>query len=192
MHATLESTTAFTPSPSFLGEANSSGTISYVQMPSPPPPVAVRKRRAEETSTAQLEPPQDAVDEQERQAKERLLQQRQAIRDVIARLLALKCQAEMANEPLSLDSASNCVMFLNSLGITKRPPIYLLENGNFQCVWRNDAKEQISLQFFGYNIVQFAMFALRQSQPMARIVGRDIMQRVYAKIDEHGCKHLIV
>jgi hypothetical protein len=61
-----------------------------------------------------------------------------------------------------------------------------------QCIWRNDAREQISLQFFGHNIVQFAMFALRANQPMARIAGRDTMQKVRTKIDEHGCKHLIV
>jgi hypothetical protein len=192
MQLSFESSTAFTPRPSFWGEANGSGTISYVQLLPSPPPKPIRTRRAIETNTAPAEAPQDAVEEQVQQAKRKLLQQKQAIRTVIDRLIALKCEAELAGESYSVDSASDCFLFLNQLCITKRPSIYLLENGNFQSVWRNGSKEQVSLQFFGHNVVQFAMFALRDNQPMARIAGRDTIQKVRAKIDEHGCKHLIV
>jgi hypothetical protein len=68
----------------------------------------------------------------------------------------------------------------------------LLENGNFQAIWRNDDKEQISLQFIGRDTVQFAMFAKREGYPMARIAGQDTAAEVRAKIIGHGCGHLIV
>lgn len=191
MLPTLESSAAFAPRHSIFREANGSGTISYVQMPPTTPPRLIPEE-TEETNTAPAEAPQDARDEQQQKAKEERRQRTKTARAVLGRLGALKCDAELAGEPCSLHSAFDCIDFLIPLGITKRPSIYLLENGNFQCVWRNDAKEQISLQFFGHNVVQFAMFALRDNQPMARIAGRDTMQKVRAKIDEHGCKHLLV
>jgi hypothetical protein len=115
-----------------------------------------------------------------------------AIRETMDRVRTLFDDAIIADEPYSITSAVDLNMFLRSLSITQRPSIFLLDNGNLQTVWRNTNKEQISHQFFGGNVVQFAMFACRPGMPMARIAGQDCADRVRAKVIEHGCQHLIV
>ena len=114
------------------------------------------------------------------------------MREVQERLIALRAQAAESDEAFSWDLATDLVDFLMALSITKRPAIFLLENGNLQSVWRSTDKEQVSLQFFGKNVVQFALFALRQNKLMARVAGQDSPVQVRTKITEHGCSHLIV
>jgi hypothetical protein len=191
MYATLvDSTTAFSPSRHPLGQANGSGTVSLT-MPTLTR-VSVPRKRSEETNTVMLDPPRDAVGERSREADEKLAQHKQAMREVHFRIIELRSDAELSDELHAIDSACNLAMFLDWLGITKRPSIFLLDNGNFQAVWRNDStKEQVSLQFFGHKVVQYAMFAL-QNGTMKRIADRGDMAAVRTLLKTHGCSHLIV
>jgi hypothetical protein len=159
----------------------------------PPPPTPRRPVRITgKTDSAGYAPPADVGDEQAAKSAERAIQQTRTMIGVTQRLRDLNEEAAVEGEPTSTLSAIALYRFLLSLCITKRPSLFLLDNGNFQAVWRNDDKEQISLQFIGRDTVQFAMFAKREGYPMARIAGQDTAAEVRAKIIEHGCGHLIV
>jgi hypothetical protein len=143
-------------------------------------------------SVIEYDRPLDAAEEQTRKVIDRAVKNARALRDAEDRIRALATEAVVSGQPYSVDSAVDVVTFLRSLSITQRPSIYLLDNGNFQAVWRNVEKEQVSLQFFGKNVVQFAMFARRQDLPMARIAGKDNADQIRLKLTDHGCRHLIV
>jgi hypothetical protein len=188
--ALVDSTTAFGPSRHPWGQANGSATAtittpSFIRIP-------LHQRRAEETNTAKLDAPLDAVDERTRKADEKATRHLTAIRDVIMRITELRSDAQLSDELESVESAADLTAFLVLLGITNRPSIFLLDNGNFQAVWHDDqTNEQISLQFFGHKLIQYAMFA-RRPNDLDRIAGRGDFDRVRALLKSHGCGHLIV
>jgi hypothetical protein len=186
MPSLAESTSAFTPS---IAEPLDwrIGSASF-----DPPVPQINRRRHLRIVVGDLAAPLDPSEQRYVNAIEQALQHSRAMREVQERVLALGAQAAESDEPFSWYSARDLVEFLRALSITQRPTIFLLENGNLQSVWRNTDREQVSLQFFGKNVVQFALFALRQHQPMARVAGRDGPDQVRAKITEHGCRHLIV
>jgi hypothetical protein len=78
------------------------------------------------------------------------------------RLRELHIDALRNADPFSETSLADLRSFLDSLPLTERPSIFLLDDGNLRAVWRNAAKEQVGLQFLGNGVVQFVMFALRQ------------------------------
>jgi hypothetical protein len=188
MHALLQSTASYTPAAYQPFEWFDSSSCFTPPRPTPRRLVRITDRTdsAGHTSLA------DAADEQAAKAAERAIQHTRAMIEVTQRFYALREEAAVEDEPISIPSANALYRFLLSLCIKKRPSLFLLENGNFQAVWRNDDKEQISLQFIGRDTVQFAMFAKRDGYPMARIAGQDTAAEVRAKIIEHGCGHLIV
>ncbi len=157
-----------------------------------PPNVRRRHLRVVESTSADQGATLYAADEQSIKAVQRAIKNQRVMRATAGRITALLTDACAEGDPHSLESATQLFSFLGELLITERPAIFLLDNGNFQLVLRNSEREQISLQFFGNGVVQFAMFALRQGLPMARIAGQDSADEVRAKIIEHGCQHLIV
>ena len=159
------------------------------------PPQMVRRpylRLVDKSERFEHDRPLDATEEQSARAVEQAVKTARAMREVKDRIHALFNEAIIAGERYSLTSAIDMTIFLRMLGITQRPSIYLLDNGNLQAVWRNAEKEQVSLQFFGDNVIQFAMFARRPGLLMARIAGQDSTDQVRVKLSEHGCRHLIV
>jgi hypothetical protein len=186
----IDSTTAFGPGRNPLGQANTSATVTlspspFVRFPRP-------QRRTEDTNTAKIEAPRDAVQERDRVTDEKVAQQIVAIRDVISRLKELHSDAQLSGELESVESAADLTTFLIIQGVTRRPSIFLLDNGNFQAVWHDNlTNEQISFQFFGHKLIQYAMFAQRAGD-MDRIAGRGNFDSVSALLKSHGCGHLIV
>jgi hypothetical protein len=70
--------------------------------------------------------------------------------EIEARLEDLIVDALFANEPYSLESLSNLLTFMGEISFTRRPAIYLLDNGNFRAVWRNAENEQAAFQLRRY------------------------------------------
>ena len=87
-------------------------------------------------------------------------------RDIAARIRELVADAIMSNEPLSLGSVADLVAFLGETSFTKRPAIYLLDNGNFRAVWKGADNEQAAFQFRGNNIVHCVFFFKRAASQL--------------------------
>jgi hypothetical protein len=83
--------------------------------------------------------------------------------DISARIRELSTDAVMMNEPLSPASVKDLVAFLSEIPFTKRPALYLLDNGNFRIVWKGADHEQAAFQFRGNNIVHCVFFFKRSA-----------------------------
>src|SRR6266446_160546 len=119
-----------------------------------PPNVRRRHLRMVEPAAADQGATLDVADEQTIKAVQRSIKNQRAMRATAGRITTLLADACAMGDPHSLDSATKLFTFLGELLITERPAIFLLDNGNFQLVWRNPEREQISLQFFGNGVVQ--------------------------------------
>ncbi len=78
--------------------------------------------------------------------------------EIEARLEDLIVDASFANEPYSQQSLSDLLTFIGEVSFSRRPAIYLLDNGNFRAVWRNAENEQAAFQFRGGGVVQCVFF----------------------------------
>jgi hypothetical protein len=108
------------------------------------------------------------------------------------RLRELHLDALRDAEPFSESSLADLRSFLTTLQLTERPSIFLLDNGNLRLLWRNDAKEQVGLQFLGDGVVQFVMFAQRHNPPiMSRIAGADVLSAIRRRIADNDSDRLL-
>jgi hypothetical protein len=122
---------------------------------------------------------------QEQQAREMALAETQQ------RIHTLKLQALLQNEPFSEASFADFTEFFRELSFTRRPALFLLDNGNLRALWKNDRREQIGLQFLGGRIVQFVIFSLRtKPEIMSRIAGADTIGNIAAQIRANGAGQL--
>jgi hypothetical protein len=109
-----------------------------------------------------------------------------------ARLRELRVDAEANGEALSELSLADLRAFLGSLPLARRPAIFLLDNGNLRALWKNDAKEQVGLQFLGNGEVQFVIFAQRQyDSAMAREAGTRSLSAIRALVAELDGERLL-
>jgi hypothetical protein len=112
--------------------------------------------------------------------------------EIEERLRELRIDAVLGGERFSESSEQDLRDLLGSLALTRRPSIFLLDNGNLRALWRNDAKEQVGLQFLGAGAVQFVMFKLRKDPPMmARDWGVDVLSAIKPRITVNGCDHIV-
>ena len=119
--------------------------------------------------------------------------ERQHIRtEIEARLRELRIDADTNGEPFSDVSQDNLRAFLDSLPFSKRPAIFLLDNGNLRVLWKNEAKEQVGLQFLGNGEVQYVIFSQRQNPPvMAREAGVRPLSAIRALMAEMYSERLL-
>jgi len=119
--------------------------------------------------------------------------ERQHIRtEIEARLRELRIDAESSGEPFSDASLDDLWVFLDSFPNATRPAIFLLDNGNLRALWKNEAKEQVGLQFLGNGEVQFVIFSQRQNPPiMAREAGAGPLSAIRAVIAEMDGERLL-
>ena len=59
----------------------------------------------------------------------------------------------------SESSLLELIAFLLEEPSPRQPSLFLLDNGNFRCVWRDRNGEQLGLQFRGNGIAQWVAFA---------------------------------
>jgi hypothetical protein len=113
----------------------------------------------------------------------------QEIRD---RVRELQIDALLSKDNFNAASISDFHFFIDPLPLASRPAIFLLENGNLRALWKNDAKEQVGLQFLGAGAVQFVMFAQRQNLPIImRDFGIDALPAMRERIRSNGCDRLL-
>jgi hypothetical protein len=126
----------------------------------------------------------DPIQEQEIKEGQRTLTGLQIKYDVLFRIKELLVDALRHSERLSGPSLDDVQLFLDPLTLARRPGVFLLDNGNFRLLWKNnDSKEQVGLQFLGEGIVQFVMFAKRELRgAMGRIAGYDTLPEIRALI----------
>src|SRR5205823_14499104 len=79
------------------------------------------------------------------------------------RLRELHVDAQVEGEAFSEESVSDLRRFIQSVGVTNRPAIFLLDNGNIRALWRSTDSQQVGLQFLGGRRVQFVIFSLREN-----------------------------
>lgn len=99
------------------------------------------------------------------------------------RISLLKRIGAEENISPSEKSGELLVEFLNRRTIDNKPSIFLLENGNFRALWKNEKGEQIGLQFLSDENIQFVIFARRPD--------RSDLARSYGIDTPEGIKHII-
>jgi hypothetical protein len=121
------------------------------------------------------------------------LRERRHIRtEIESRLLELRHDAELAGEPFSAASLDAFWAFLDSHPNAIRPAIFLLDNGNLRALWKNDAREQVGLQFLGNGDVQFVIFSRQHgSFEMTREAGLRPLDEIGALIAETDGERLL-
>lgn len=108
------------------------------------------------------------------------------------RLRELQIDARRGGDPLSEASLSDLRAFLKPLALAHRPAIFLLDNGNFRALWRNEAHEHVGLQFLGGRLVQYVIFARRENPPVLTThAGSDTVSTIRAQITANACDHLL-
>ena len=84
---------------------------------------------------------------------------------------------------ISIHSEIDLWSLLDTLEFKKRPYLFLLDNGNLRALWKNDEGEQIGIQFFGQDLIQYVLFSLRMpGRIMARTSGRDTLPNIRRQI----------
>jgi hypothetical protein len=86
--------------------------------------------------------------------------------DIRERIAELTADAREAGEPVSDASVDDLMAFLTETPFTRRPGVFLLDNGNFRVVWRNAANEQAAFQFRGGGVVHCVFFHKRDSDKL--------------------------
>jgi hypothetical protein len=93
---------------------------------------------------------------------------------LVSRLAELQDEAKEENLSISEKSKADLIKFTQDNTNIKRPHIFLVENGNFRAVWKNDKDEQVGIQFLGDDVGQFVIFVARNDANfVARSCGRD-------------------
>jgi hypothetical protein len=109
------------------------------------------------------------------------------------RLRELRVDAQVEGEAFSAASASDLRQFIQSVGVTKGPAIFLLDNGNIRALWRSLDGQQVGLQFLGGRRTQFVIFAWRENpRMMTRVTGIDSIVQTRARIVRDRVDHLLV
>jgi len=109
------------------------------------------------------------------------------------RLRELRVDAQVDGEAFSDASASDLRQFIQSVGVTKGPAIFLLHNGNIRALWRSADGQQVGLQFLGGRRAQFVIFARRENPTMMmRVAGIDSIIQTRAHIVRDRVDHLLV
>jgi hypothetical protein len=192
------STAAFSPPPVVLFEpAGRRGIATSTPFEEGPPPPPRRRivpqEDAFQSRATAIETALDPLSEYIVKTAVELWKKEQQTRAQIEdRLRELHVDALRNAEPFSESSLADLRSFLNSLPLIERPSIFLLDDGNLRAVWRNEAKEQVGLQFLGNSVVQFVMFVQRQQPPMmSRDAGTDALANIRARITNNDCARLL-
>ena len=108
------------------------------------------------------------------------------------RLRELRIDAQVDGESFSEGSMNDFRQFIKSISITRKPGVFLLDNGNIRALWRGADGQQVGLQFLGNEKVQFVIFSQRDNpRMMARVAGIDSIVETRARIERDGVDHLI-
>jgi hypothetical protein len=106
------------------------------------------------------------------------------------RVRELHIDALRSQDPFSEASFNDLKQLIGTVRLTRRPSIFLLDNGNLRALWKNDANEQVGLQFLGRGAVQFVMFAKRPTF-MMRESGVDELSAIADRLRANGCDRLL-
>lgn len=108
------------------------------------------------------------------------------------RISTLKRIGAEESIPTSEESGNLLIEFLNKRTIDNKPFIFLLENGNFRALWKNEKGEQIGLQFLSDGNIQFVLFARRpDSLDLARSYGIDTPEGIKRIIEANRLRTLL-
>jgi hypothetical protein len=163
----LDTSSAFTPppalppaSPAIYEPADSRG--KHPTKPQKYVPSAESGATTDRVASPTLDPQQ----QYEKLRSARVKAGVQVYRDIAARVSELITDAVMTNEPVSQGSLKDLFAFLSDTPFTRRPAVYLLDNGNFRVVWKGPDNEQAAFQFRGNNIVHCVFFFRRAASQL--------------------------
>ncbi len=112
--------------------------------------------------------------------------------DLSKRVQSLKIEAELDGVPFSAASYVDFLSFLKETRPRSRPSLFLNDNGNLRALWRNNAREQVGLQFLGGGNVQFVIFKQRLgADAMTRVAGVDTTASILGHIGASGALGLL-
>jgi hypothetical protein len=131
------------------------------------------------------------TEENEKNLEEQLQNDRlqSAIKQRILTLTRIGAQESISP---SEESGNLLMEFFIKRTIDNKPSIFLLENGNFRALWKNEKGEQIGLQFLPDGNIQFVFFAQRpDSSDLARSYGIDSPQGLNRMIEANRLRSLL-
>jgi len=127
----------------------------------------------------------------EADARRRL--QRRIVGQIEDQLRELRVDAQLEREPFSEESVADLRQFIQSVGVTNGPAIFLLDNGNIRTLWRDADGQQVGLQFLGSRRVQFVIFSRRENpKMMMRAYGIDSLVEINARLIRDRVDRLLV
>jgi hypothetical protein len=104
---------------------------------------------------------------------------------------SLEKNAEDEGEPFSESSHRDFRQFLSKLPLTRRPSVFLLENGALSAAWDKSEGDLVSLQFLGNGSIQYVFFRKPETvDPVDSDSGVDDFSGVMARLDNF--KHLLI
>ena len=110
--------------------------------------------------------------------------------EIDTRLADLKSEASDEGIQISEASERGLRRFLRHYRPRRRPAIALLDNGKLRIQWRRGNGEQVSLQFRGYDEIQFVFF-VRRADILASSAGRDNFEGIKARLKADGLLDLV-
>jgi hypothetical protein len=114
-------------------------------------------------------------------------------RQIEDRSRELRVDAQISGDAISDGSVIDFREFIQSVGATRQPSVFLLDNGNVRALWRSADGQQIGLQFLGGGRVQFVIFAQRDNpRMMMRSAGIDSLIETRVRIARDRIAHLLI
>jgi len=115
------------------------------------------------------------------------------VHELIGRIQFLAVEAEIDKVPFSVASCDDFISFLVEANPKVRPSLFLNDNGNLRALWRNNAREQIGLQFLGGGNIEFVIFKRRPgADKLASAAGTDTKPNIMAHIKASGALGLLM
>ena len=112
------------------------------------------------------------------------------IPEIAERVTELRKDALESSEPFSEASDAAFRAFLGNLVLTRRPSIFLLDNGDLSAVWDNSDGELVNLQFSGEGAIQYVAFRKRDdTKTLETVTGVGDPTEVLALLQK--VRHLI-
>lgn len=108
------------------------------------------------------------------------------------RMRFLMSEAHADGEPFSAASSHDFLTMLGTLHPQRKPALFRNAKGNLRTIWRNDAFEQIALEFLGNGNIQFVIFKRAEDgKAMSRVAGIAGREAVLKHIRAAGAQSLL-
>ncbi len=114
------------------------------------------------------------------------------IQHIKLRVEKLKSEARLENDLFNDDSARDLIQFIKNHPYSRKPSVFLVDNGNLRAVWKDESGNHFGMQFLGKSNAQYVIFSKRDNaENVSRVAGRDNLQGVALQVNALEINDLI-